>query len=168
MTLDATVSPGTTAVTFTDAGTLLGTAAVNSLGHATLVTSSLTVGTHPITASFAGGSVGPTNATVIKANTTTTVVSAIDTTTDRRSITISAVAAVAPATGVPTGTVLVINWRHHIVESGLLQNGTVTINTSRLRRSTHPLIVVYAGSSGFNSSIVSHGIIVTRRAIIVK
>lgn len=42
-------------MTFLDGGTVIGTGAINQFGRATLTTSILAVGSHPITASYAGG-----------------------------------------------------------------------------------------------------------------
>ena len=77
VTSSAGVPAGT--VTFYDGATALGTGSVNSSGQATLSTSSLTAGSHSITASYAGNSnfASSTSAaltqTVNKANTTTAI-----------------------------------------------------------------------------------------------
>src|SRR5438876_8013574 len=102
-------------VTFYDGATALGTGSVNSSGQATLSTSSLTAGSHSITASYAGNSnfASSTSAaltqTVNKANTTT----AISGQSPNPSVAGQPVAVnftvtpVAPGSGTPTGNVTV-------------------------------------------------------------
>src|SRR5436309_3526137 len=113
VTSSAGVPAGT--VTFYDGATALGTGSVNSSGQATLSTSSLTAGSHSITASYAGNSnfASSTSAaltqTVNKANTTT----AISTQSPNPSVAGQPVAVnftvtpVAPGSGTPTGNVTV-------------------------------------------------------------
>ena len=88
VTFTATVhasAPGTGkptgTVTFKDITTVLGTATLNSAGQATFSTTALAVGTHAITASYAGdtnfsGSFSPNIAEVVKASGGSTVSSA--------------------------------------------------------------------------------------------
>src|SRR5262249_46290505 len=69
----------TSTVTFFDGTTTLGTATLDSNGQATLTVSTLALGTHSITAQYAGDSnfvastSGATSATVIQASTATTL-----------------------------------------------------------------------------------------------
>ncbi|MGH9595223.1 MAG: Ig-like domain-containing protein, partial [Edaphobacter sp.] len=57
VTFSATVHAGATgSVTFLDGTTILGTGVVNSAGVATFTTSTLTIGSHPVTASYGGDS----------------------------------------------------------------------------------------------------------------
>jgi hypothetical protein len=109
----ASVSSGETGtVQFDDNGSLIGAGPVSG-GQATLATSSLALGTHPITAiyegddNFVGGSSTNTIAqTVVPAATSTTVTSAHDPGLVGQTIVYTALVAVtAPGSGSPTGTV---------------------------------------------------------------
>ena len=98
-------------VIFRDGTTVLGTAQLNAAGQATLAVS-LGVGTHALTASFAGTAAfaGSTSAavavTVNRAATTVALRSSVNPAVTGQAVTFTAtVAAVAPGAGTPTGTV---------------------------------------------------------------
>ncbi len=111
-TITSTTPGATGTIQFDDNGSMIGTGAVSG-GQATLQTSSLALGAHPITAiyegddNFVGGS--STNSvlqTVVPAATSTTVTSAHDPGLVGETIVFSATIAVAtPGSGAPTGTV---------------------------------------------------------------
>src|SRR5439155_6325615 len=100
-------------VTFTIDGTPQTPAALTS-GTATLSTSSLSVGTHTVTAAYNGDSnfntsnstAAPLTQTVNKANSATTAVSSANPSVSGQTVTFTAtVSAVSPGTGTPTVTV---------------------------------------------------------------
>jgi len=84
--------------------------------------------------------------TVNKATTKTTLVSSHNPSVFGQSVTFTAtVAAVAPGSGTPTGTVTFKNGGT-VFGSGTLVSGKVTFSTSILTRGTHSITTVYAGS----------------------
>src|SRR5262245_9710270 len=95
-------------VTFRDGATILGTATLVN-GSASLVTSTLSVGSHPLSATYSGSatlaaSPSPTvNQTVNPAATSTSLTSSPNPATGGQAVTLSAT--VTSAAGVPTGTV---------------------------------------------------------------
>ena len=109
-TVISTAGVPTGTVTFRDGTTVLGTATVNAAGQATLAVS-LGVGSHALTASFAGtgdfgDSTGIADLTVNRAATTVALGSSVNPAVTGQAVTFTAtVAAVAPGAGTPTGTV---------------------------------------------------------------
>lgn len=155
-------------MTFSDAASVLGTATVTS-GRATLATTTLAVGSHALTATFADAAGSPpvTSPALMQvvdtANTTTTIASSRPTANygDAGSIT-ATVKAVAPATGVPTGTV------DFHVDGGWYWNaplnakGRATMALTDLypafNPGTYTITAVYSGDTGFNPSTTATGI----------
>src|SRR5437773_1924876 len=164
VTLTATVAPVLTdplvptgSVTFKDGATTLGTVALVN-GSASLVTSTLTAGSHSLTASY-GGSLEfavSTSAvrtqTVNPGQTTTTLTSTPNPSLAGQTVTLSTtVTAVAPAVGVPTGTV---TFRDGAAALGTvtLVNGTASLTISTLAVGSHPLTAAYSGGGNFQAS----------------
>src|SRR5207253_3176103 len=108
------VSPGTGVptgnVVFKDGATTVSTGALDVNGNATFTTSTLTVGNHTITASYAGNSNFNASAssalvqTVNPAQTTTTVTSSLNPSTFPQSVTFTATVTSAVSSSI-TGTV---------------------------------------------------------------
>jgi YVTN family beta-propeller protein len=160
-TLTATVtSPaGTPAGTvgFFDGSTLLGSAAL-SAGVATFPTSSLAVGSHHLTAvyggsaSFAGSTSLVDIQTVNQASTATVLTSAPDPSVfGQAKILTATVAAVAPGSGTPAGTVSFLDGATLLGIAGL-SGGVATLTTSSLVPGAHSLTAVYGGSAAFAGS----------------
>jgi hypothetical protein len=161
VTLTATVkSPAAGAisgsVTFTDGATMLGVNTLDSNGMATLTTSALGVGTHMLTASYSGGSnssfADSTSTTVAQVVTTdvtaTTLVSSSNPSVSGQPVTFTAtVAAVAPGTGTPTGSVQFMDGTTMLGTAMLDGTGTGTYVTSTLSVATHAVTAVYAGDA---------------------
>ncbi|MFR9791020.1 Ig-like domain repeat protein [Streptomyces sp. MB22_4] len=163
-TLTATVTavpPGsgtpTGTVDFFDGATLLGTSALVG-GVATFTTSSLSVGSHSLTAVYSGdgdftGSTSPVDVqTVTQAATTTTLTSAPDPSVFGEAKTLTAtVAAVPPGVGTPTGTVDFFDGATLLGTSALV-GGVATFTTSSLSVGSHSLTAVYSGDAEFSGS----------------
>jgi hypothetical protein len=158
VTFTATVSSGsgtpTGAVTFKDGNTILGT--VNLSGsQAQLSTSTLSVGTHSITATYNGSPTYSTstsaalmqavNATI--AATTTTLTSSLNPSVSGQTVTFTAMVTPSTATGTATfydnGTA---------IGSATLSSGTAKLSISTLSVGTHPITAKYNGDSKDNSS----------------
>jgi hypothetical protein len=166
VTLTATVtvnapSAGTPtgAVQFFDGTTLLGSGTLNN-GQATLTTSSLTVGSHSITAVYNGDTnfIGSTNAsvsqTVSQASATTALAaSAASPTVFGQPVTFTAtVTANAPSGGIPGGTVTFAdgaNTRITLGTSNLDATGKATFTTNTLSVGNHSLVAVYDSNANF-------------------
>jgi hypothetical protein len=151
----AAVAPGsgtpTGTVTFKNGGTVLGSGTLVS-GKATFSTAALTPGAHSITVSYNGSTDFNTSTsgvlaqTVNKATTKTTVVSSHNPSVLGQSVTFTAtVAAVAPGSGTPTGTVTFKNGGT-VLGNGTLVSGKATFSTSTLTRGAHSITTVYSGS----------------------
>jgi len=164
VTLSATVSAVAPAVgvpagtvTFRDGVTVLGTATLVN-GRASLSISTLAVGSHPLTAAYGGSATfaastsAAVNQVVNAGNSTTSLTATPNPSITGQAVTLTAtVSAVAPATGVPTGTV---TFRDGVTVLGTatLVNGSASISTSTLAVGSHPLTAAYGGSATFAAS----------------
>ncbi|UCH51375.1 MAG: Ig-like domain repeat protein, partial [Chloroflexota bacterium] len=161
-TASATSASGTPtgSVEFFNNGVSMGTAALSS-GSAALNYSSLAVGTSAnITAQYLGDTNFNTSTsaaishTVNKADTTTTLSSSANPSTNGQSVTFTAtVTANEPGSGTPTGTVTFKDG------ATALGNGTLgspaTFSISTLRPGSHDITAEYNGDSNFNISTSS-------------
>ncbi|HVO88845.1 MAG TPA: Ig-like domain repeat protein [Casimicrobiaceae bacterium] len=163
VTLNANVSgtsgPPTGSVTFLDGVTSLGTVAVDINGNAALASSALAIGSHTLTAAYGGdgnfvaSTSSSANVDVGKAATTTTLSSSANPINATFPLTITAsVAAVAPASGIPSGKVDFFDGANAIGSVNLNASGSASITTSVLNVATHPLTATYAGDGNFNGS----------------
>jgi hypothetical protein len=165
VTFTATVkasSPGkgtpTGTVTFFDGTTMLGTGTL-SAGQATFMTSTLSVGSHPITVSYGGDAdfTASTSSTlpqsVNRASTTTAVTSSLNPSTFGASVTFTAtVTVVAPGGGIPTGTVTFKDGSKTLGTGTLNAAGQATFTTSTLAVGNHSITAVYATSTNYKTS----------------
>jgi hypothetical protein len=140
-----------------DGSTAIGTGTLNS-GKATFTTSSLSVGSHAITAVY-GGDVNFTTSTstavsqgVNQANTTTALVSSLNPSVFGQSVTFTAtVTAVAPGSGTPTGTVTFYDGSTKL-GTGTLGGGVASFTTASLAVGSHSIKAVYGGDTNFKTS----------------
>ena len=130
-------------------------------GTATCVTTILPVGTDAITATYSGdsnhgGSSGTLSGgqVVHQASTTTTLSSSVNPSNSGQSVSFTAkVAAVAPGTGTPTGTVQFAIDGTNFGSAVTLSGGSATSSsTSTLAPGKHSITAVYSGSASFASS----------------
>ena len=168
VTLTATVAvtnPGTATptgmVTFKDGTTVLGTGVVstsNSVTTATFKTpTTLTVGTHPITAVYSGDiddltSTSAPVSLVVKNATSTTVATATNPAAFGQAVTLTATVAVAsPGTGTPTGTVNFMDGNTVLGTGTLSTANSVTTATYKtpvtLAVASHAITAVYLGDT---------------------
>ena len=145
-------------VTFMGGTTMLGIRTLDASGQATLSTSSLSVGTHTITAEYGGDDnfnfppLNPLAQTVNKADTSTALISDLNPSIYGESVTFTAtVSAVAPGTGIPTGTVA-FKEGTTILGTGTLAAGQATFSTADLAAGVHNITAEYEGDASFNSS----------------
>ena len=157
VTLTAAVAPtsGTGMVTFTDGGTTLGTASVSG-GSASLVTSTLAVGSHSIVAAYAGdaATAASTSAALsytvtTKATTGTTTTLAISPATVAYGTGFNLSAAVAPAAA--TGTVS-FSENGAPLAGTTVSGGKATATTAPLSVGTHMIVATYSGDGTYAGS----------------
>lgn len=165
--LTATVTPvasGSTkpsgTVTFMDGNTVLGSVSVNSQETATYTTTAfaLAVGGDSITASYAGNTdfaastSTPLSQTVNEDPTKTTVTSSASTAVVGQSVTLTAtVAATAPGSGTPTGTVTFFDGMTNLGPGTLNGSGKATLTLSNLPLGADSITVSYGGDGNYQA-----------------
>jgi sugar lactone lactonase YvrE/predicted secreted protein len=151
LTITAPTGTPTGAVTFLDGTTAIGAGALTG-GVASFKTSTLTPGTHSLTATYAGdgtNAAGKSNAVslVVQQATTSTVV-ATSSATAAVGTAVTFTATVASANGpAPTGTVQFTDGGVALGTGTLGSNGEATFTTSSLAPGTHSIAAVYAGDT---------------------
>jgi len=160
VTFTATVAPpgATGTVTFRDGSTTLGTGTLNGAGQATVTTSTLSVGgsPHTIIATYNGDSTfdpstGTTSQSVSQGATSATVATSQSPTVFGQPVTFTAtVAAAAPSTLTPTGTVAFAIDGGTVATVSLNASGQATFTTSTISVSGSPHVVsaTYVDGSG--------------------
>ena len=150
--------------TFLDGSTTQDTAPLNSGGKATFTTKALPVGgSYTITAVYGGDSNFTTSTstalpqTVKQDATTTTVASSANSSVSGQPITFTAtVKAMAPGSGVPTGTVTFFDGSTSLGTALLNGSGHATISISNLAVGPHTTITAsYVGDGNFTASVSS-------------
>ncbi len=159
----AAAAPGagspTGTVTFSQAGTTMGMAAIGPDGSARVTYAGLAVGTSPVVATYSGdgnftGSTSNPLAQIVQPSRTTITISTdLNPATYGQTVAFTAtVAASAPGTGIPTGVVTFRDGTSILGVATLDSFGTATYQTAALTAGTHPIIVDYAGDSSFLAS----------------
>jgi predicted thioesterase len=141
-------------VQFFDNGTLIGTGTVNAQGVATLVTSTLPIGTDQITAKYSGdtnyaaGTTGPLNVVINKAAPVDTLTSAPTPTTFGTQVTETFTVPLINGV-VPTGLVSFYNGTTLIGTANVNASGVATITTSTLPVGTDTITAKYPGDNTY-------------------
>ncbi len=164
VTISSSASGETGTVQFDDNGSMIGSGTVSG-GQATFQTSSLTLGTHPITAVYEGdddfvgsSSTNTVNQTVGQASTSTDVTSNDNPGSVGESITYAATVTVdGPGSGTPTGTVSFSDGGSPIATcQGLALPATpplqVTCSQAYDTTASHTITATYGGDANFISS----------------
>jgi hypothetical protein len=148
------------AITFYDGATVLGAGTLDATGRATYATSALALGTHTLTAVYAGSAVfaGSTSNTVseginILADATTLSVSPNPAGLGQ-TVTLSAAVAGTGfgASSTPSGAITFYDGAVMLAAGTLDATGHATYTTSTLALGTHTLTAVYGGSAVFAGS----------------
>ena len=160
---NTTVPTGT--VNFLDGTTTLGSGTLNGSGVATYSTSTLSAGSHSITAAYAGDTnfLGSTSAiltqvvnTAVLLSTTTTLASSPNPSAPSQSVTFTAsVAGPTGATATPTGSVTFLDGTTSMGSGTLDANAKGTLSTSTLSAGSHSITAQYSGDSTFAGSTSS-------------
>jgi len=146
----------TGSVVFTDGSTTLATVGLDG-GAAKYTTTTLAVGTHSITATYEGNSefTGSASArltqTVNQSTTTTTLVSSLNPSSSKESVTFTA-SVMAQFGGGITGSVTFMDGTTTLKTLNL-SGGLAKYTTSTLASGTHNITATYNGSSDFITSI---------------
>ena len=153
-------------VTFYDNGTSIGTGTVSTtagVSTATFTTSSLALGTHPITALYGGdGSHGgslsnPPLNQVVKVATRTALQSSLNPSTPGQAVTFTAtITSLSGGAANPTGTVTFRDNGTSIGTGTVSTTGgvtTATFTTSSLSVGTHPITALYNGDGSHGGSL---------------
>ncbi len=148
------------AVTFRDGSNTLGTAMLVN-GTAAFTVSTLSTGSHSITAVYGGNSYftgstsGASTQTVIRAASSTVLASAPNPSVFGQSVTLTAtVTAAAPGSGTPTGSITFRDGSTTIGTASLF-SGSASFTTSALTTGSHSITAVYGGDSNFSGSTAS-------------
>lgn len=151
-------SPGTAApggpIILSDASAVLGTVTLDSSGKATISVSTLAAGNHSLTAAYQGdvnfspGISGSYTQTVNKLPASVTLSSSQNPTTNASALTVTATVRTS-ASGVPTGTVTLLDGAQQIASSAVTSAGTATLPLSSLSTGNHNFSVAYSGDSTF-------------------
>jgi uncharacterized repeat protein (TIGR03803 family) len=136
-------------VNFYDSGTLLGAASVGN-NSANFTTSSLSLGTHSITAMYSGdsnlsGSTSKSLSQVVKNASTTSLTSSQN--PSQKGSTVSLTVTVTSSVETPTGTVQIFNDNRQLFATLTLSSGTAQYSTSLLPPGTDVITAVYSGDS---------------------
>jgi oligoribonuclease NrnB/cAMP/cGMP phosphodiesterase (DHH superfamily) len=155
--VSATAGTPTGTITFTVDGVAQPNVTLSN-GQATFTTSTLSVGSHTITAAYNGdgsfsiSSAGSFTQTVNQASTATALSSSLNPSTYSQSVTYTAiVSATAPGAGTPTGTVTFKDGSTTL-GTGTLAGGSATFTISTLTGGSHSITAVYGGDTNFVSS----------------
>jgi Bacterial Ig-like domain (group 3) len=158
-TVAAVAAGGPTAtgsVTFMDGTTVLGTSSLNNSGVATLATTSLSGGTHSITADYQGDSASlasTSNAVsqvVNLAATSTTVTASVNPSVVGQTVVLTA--DVTAAAGTPTGSVTFTDGGTVLGTTSVGASGTATLSTTALAVGSNTVVAAYSGSAAYSSS----------------
>jgi hypothetical protein len=176
ITLTATLkvtSPGSGTpagtVTFKDGNTVLGAGSlhlVGGLAQATATTRALSLGSHALSAVYAGNSSFLPTSTfatqqVNKSGTTTAVTSSLNPALLHQTVTFSvSVHARAPGFGVPTGSVTFKDGTSVLAARTLNATGLATYATASLTTGSHTITATYTGDGNFSSSTSSTPVLV--------
>jgi hypothetical protein len=140
-------------ITFLDGATTIGSGSLDGTGKATMATSTLVVGNHPITVQYGGDSnfnavtSSSITQTVNAVAATVTATSSINPSSFGQSVDFTATVTGAGAT--PTGTVAVTDGATTLGTITLNASGSGVLTTATLTGGSHSLLFTYSGDSNY-------------------
>src|SRR5207244_6040996 len=142
-------------VTFLDGTTGIGSGALNGSGIATFSTTSLSLGSHIITARYENSQNYSTSTSsavnqVVLAASTTTLTSSANPSTLGQSVTLTAT--VTSGSGTPTGSATFTIDGSNVGPVTLNASGVATFTTSTLTLGSHTVVAQYSGDATFAAS----------------
>jgi hypothetical protein len=166
VTFTATIAPTsgtgvpTGSVTFNDGGTQIGTGGLNSSGAAEFSTSSLSVGSHSVTAVYSGdanfsgstsAAVAVTVAAPAKVATSSSLSASATQLASGQSVTFTAGVAPQSGSGTPTGSVAFLDGSSQI-GMGTLSAGSASFSSASLSVGSHAISAAYSGDANYVAS----------------
>jgi len=153
-------TPNSGTVTFYADGASIGSGTLDGYGHASISKSDLTIGSHLISADYAGsGSYLPSSGGPITQTITTVPTGISFTTSPNPSLVTNAVNIQIQVTAsngqTPTGSISVVADGSTNLGTPALSGGAASVSTTSLAVGTHPITVSYGGTSLFDSSSVT-------------
>ena len=149
----------TGSITFLDGTTTLATVSPLTAGGASFTTSSLTVGTHPLSARYSGdvnnssATSNTVNQVVGKIAATTTLAAAPNPSNFGQAVVLTAtVTSTRAAPPVPAGSVLFLNGSTQVGSAPLNSSGVATVSVSTLPPGSNTLTALYVGDANFLSA----------------
>ena len=144
------------AVTFNDGSTVLGAVTLNSAGVAVFNTTALALGTHLITASYAGdktnnSALSPTLSQLVQRATTQTAMS-VSATASTINSAINLTVSVSGSGGIPGGQVTFLDGTNVLSTANLSANGAASFTLSSLSLGQHTISVSYGGDTNDSGS----------------
>jgi hypothetical protein len=156
----ATAGTITGTVTFFDGATQIGTPMTLASGSASYSTTTLSQGSHSITAVYSGDTNYTTSTSPVvtqtinasgKATTTTALTSSLNPSTTGTSVTFNA-SVTSATSGTITGTVSFFDGATQIGSPMTLTGGAAAYTTSALAQGTHSITAVYSGDTNYSTS----------------
>ena len=150
----------TGAVAFSDGATQIGSASLNSSGSAAFDTSTLSVGSHSIAATYSGdanfatSTAAPVSVTIsapAKIATTISVLASATQLSAGQDVTFSVGVAPQSGGGVPTGSITFLDGQTQL---GIvaLHGGSASFSSANLAAGTHAITAAYSGDSNYSAS----------------
>lgn len=165
MLTNGRAAPATGLVTFSEGGTQLGTASLDSAGHASLTLQSLSAGTHTVVANYAGDTVdfASTSAPIaqeIHLRDTSVGISGSQTDTNNPQQVTLIAAVHSDGSAPPTGTVTFTSGSIQIGVAPVNPNGVATLNILiEAKSGTDSIVATYSGDGVFAGSSSSSTVI---------
>jgi YVTN family beta-propeller protein len=159
VTITATVSgangTATGTVTFKDGATTLCSAVALASGAASCTTSSLSSGSHSLTAAYSGNATyntasGTATQEVGVASSSVALTSSLNPSRVSQSVTFTATVSATGAT--PTGTVTFLDGTTALCSAVALSSGTASCSTPSLAAGSHTITASYSGNSSYGAS----------------
>lgn len=157
ITLQATITaagtPPAASVTFYDGSVVLGTASIGANGIATMVTSSLSVGTHNVSANYVGnGNFLASSSSVLTqiiSKAASTVVLSASNASPNAGDSVTLMATVASTSGIPSGSVQFLDGTSALGMVALNAQGGAVLTAASLSNGSHTIYAVYSGDQNF-------------------
>jgi MYXO-CTERM domain-containing protein len=170
-TVTGGATPTGTAQFFDDTTSLAAAGALDGTGKATLTTTTLAVGSHPITCHYSGDTLYASTVSAVLAQvvnqdgTTVTLASSQNPSNVGQSVTFTATVAAAVGTAIPTGTVAFKDGTATLGTFNVDATGKAALTTTALTAGTHSITAVYSGDTD-NATSTSAALTQTVNALV--
>jgi sugar lactone lactonase YvrE len=161
-------------ITFSEGTTVYGIVAINSTGDTILPLTTLSAGSHVITASYAGNTNYASSSSAvlneIVLSTATMITLSSPTTTTLAGEPASFIAVVSSSTATPSGTVAFQNGGVNIGQAQLNAEGSASFSTTTLPVGVSTITAIYSGSQNYNTSTSSplqHTVVLAKPSVVL-